>query len=165
MELNWRWTFLCVACSLSLYSGDLGNGSVSWVDVASVVVACIEATAPPTFPLKCTTRRTNMLLRKAWRNSTAWSLMNIETMIPKLLECFWGESLFASQDGESGSGSCIAKGRANQQRWKPSTWLTIEVRNELSPGSYIHSFFCQIVWLSWIVCPVPYIKPGWIKDY
>jgi hypothetical protein len=86
--------------------------------------------------------------------------MNLETMIPKLLECFWGEFLFASQDGESGSQSCIAKGSPNQQRWKPSTWLTIKVRNELSPGSYIHSFFCQIVWLSWIVCPVPYIKPG-----
>jgi len=36
-----------VACSLSLYSGDLGNGSVSWVDVASVVVACIEGHSNP----------------------------------------------------------------------------------------------------------------------
>jgi hypothetical protein len=30
-----------------LYSGDLGNGSVSWVDVASVVVACIEGHSTP----------------------------------------------------------------------------------------------------------------------
>lgn len=47
-----------------------------------------RATVPPMFHLKSITTKTNMPLRKTWRNSTAWSLMNQEKMMLKLLECF-----------------------------------------------------------------------------
>jgi hypothetical protein len=91
--------------------------------------------------------------------------MNLVTMIPQLPECFRGELLFASQDGESGSGSSIAKGSANQQRLKPSTWLTIKLRIELSPGSYISFLLLpnSLTIVNCLSCTI-YKAWNWIKD-
>ncbi len=105
-----------MACSLSLYSGDLGNGSVSRVDVASVVVACIECHSTPNISFEVYNKKNKYAPEEGLKK-----LYSLEPDEPRdndtqVTGMLLSELLFASQDGESGSGSCIAKGSANQQR-------------------------------------------------
>ncbi len=122
-----------------------------------------RATVPPMFHLKPITTKTNMPLRKTWRNSTAWSLMNQEKMMLKLLECFCHDiCLFLKMENQLLRFLDPALPNwCETAKIESARWLKIKVRTQMSSASHLVHLFFVNAGLLLTICPVPHAKT-WI---